>query len=58
MLNAAAALQDLRSPPGHHLENRSGNLKGFHSVCVNDPWRLVFRWEGSDAHQVALTDFH
>lgn len=58
MLNAANALQDLRSPPGNHLEKLSGGLKGFHSVRVNDQWRLVFRWESSEAHQVSLTDYH
>lgn len=58
MINASAALQDLRSPPGNHLEKLSGDLKGFHGVRVNDQWRLVFRWEGSDAHQVSLRDNH
>jgi proteic killer suppression protein len=58
MLNAANALQDLRSPPGNRLEKLSGGLKGFHSVRVNDQWRLVFRWESSEAHQVSLTDYH
>ena len=25
---------------------------------VNDQWRLIFRWEGSDAHDVRLADYH
>jgi plasmid maintenance system killer protein len=25
---------------------------------VNDQWRIVFRWQGSDAHQVRLVDYH
>ena len=32
--------------------------EGFDIVRVNDQWRIVFRWEGSEAHQVALTDYH
>lgn len=27
------------------------------SIRVNDQWRLVFRWEGSDAHEVILRDY-
>jgi proteic killer suppression protein len=58
LINAAAALQDLRSPPGNRLEALAGDLKGRHSIRVNDQWRLVFRWEGSDAHEVTLQDYH
>lgn len=58
MLNAAASLQDLRSPPGNQLEKLRGDLKDFHSIRVNDQWRLVFRWQGHDAHQVSLEDYH
>ena len=58
ILNAAAALLDLRSPPGNRLEALKGGLKGYHSIRVNDQWRLVFRWEGNNAHDVRLTDYH
>ena len=58
MLNAAKNLQDLRSPPGNRLERLVGELAGFHSIRVNDQWRVVFRWEGSDAHDVRIADYH
>lgn len=58
MLNAARTLGDLRSPPGNRLEALRGDLSGLHSIRVNDQWRVVFRWEGSDAHDVRLTDYH
>jgi proteic killer suppression protein len=58
MLNAAAALRDLRSPPGNRLEALKGDLRGFHSIRVNDQWRLVFRWERNSAHDVKLMDYH
>ena len=58
MLNAASLLLDLQSPPGNRLEALRGDLKGFHSIRVNDQWRLVFRWSGSDAHDVRLADYH
>jgi len=58
MLNGAAAILDLRSPPGNRLEALKGDLKGLHSIRVNDQWRLVFRWQGNNAHQVRLMDYH
>ena len=58
MLNGAAALLDLRSPPGNRLEALRGDLKGFHSIRVNDQWRLVFRWEDNNARAVRLMDYH
>ncbi|MGH9892697.1 MAG: type II toxin-antitoxin system RelE/ParE family toxin, partial [bacterium] len=39
MINAAGALMDLRSPPGNRLELLKGELKGMHSIRVNDQWR-------------------
>ena len=58
VLNAAAALEDLASPPGNRLEVLRGYLRGFHSIRVNDQWRLVFRWSSGDAADVRLTDYH
>lgn len=58
MLNGAAAVLDLRSPPGNRLEALKGDLKGFRSIRVNDQWRLVFRWEGNNALDVRLIDYH
>jgi len=57
-LNAAASLQDLRSPPGNRLKALSGTMKGRHAIRVNDQWRLVFRWSDGDAHDVRLIDYH
>jgi len=58
MLNAARSLQDLMSPPGNRLEALHGDLKGRHSIRVNDQWRVVFRWVSGDAHDVRITDYH
>ena len=57
-LNGAASGLDLRAPPGNRLESLKGDLKGLNSIRVNDQWRLIFRWEGNDAHDVRLTDYH
>ena len=58
MLNGSAAVLDLRSPPGNRLEALKGQLKGLRSIRVNDQWRLVFRWEGNNALDVRLMDYH
>jgi proteic killer suppression protein len=58
LLNGAAAVLDLRSPPGNRLEALKGDLKGYHSIRVNDQWRLVFRWKDNNAHDVRLMDYH
>jgi len=58
MLNAAKELRDLRAPPGNRLEALRGELEGKHSIRVNDQWRIVFRWESGDAHDVEIVDYH
>jgi len=58
MLNAAATVEDLRSPPGNRLEKLSGNLVGYHSVRINQQWRLVFKWKDSGADDVQIIDYH
>ncbi len=58
MLNATRELRDLRAPPGNRLEALHGDLKGKHSIRVNEQWRIVFRWESGDAHDVEIVDYH
>jgi proteic killer suppression protein len=56
-LDAASRLDDLRSPPGNRQEALSGKLRGFHSIRVNDQWRIVFKWMQDGAHEVTFTDY-
>jgi len=58
VLNAVQSLDDLRSPPGNRVEALKGNFKGFHSIRVNAQWRILFRWQNSNAHEVQLIDYH
>ena len=58
VLNAAKSLQDMASPPGNRLEPLRGSLRGFYSIRVNDQWRIIFRWDGGDAYEVSLVDYH
>lgn len=58
MLNAAQELRDLRVPPGNRLESLKGDLRGKHSIRINDQWRIVFRWRNGEAHEVEINDYH
>ncbi len=58
ILHYAAELDDLRAPPGNRLELLKGNLKGCHSIRINDQWRIVFRWSESGPCEVQITDYH
>ena len=57
-MNAAADLQDLRSPPGNRLEELKGSLRGHHSIRINDQWRIVFRWTTAGPADVRILDYH
>lgn len=57
MLDYAEALGDLASPPGNRLEALKGDLAGFHSIRVNDRWRVVFRWT-TGPEDVDIRDYH
>jgi proteic killer suppression protein len=57
-LHDAATLGDLRVPPGNHLEALKGDWAGFHSLRINDQWRVTFRWSGGDAYEVYIIDYH
>ena len=58
VLNAAQSLDDLRSPPGNRLELLRGSLSVLHSIRINSQWRIVFRWEASNIHEVRIVDYH
>jgi len=57
-IHAATALDDLRIPPGNRLEALKGDLKGQHSIRINNQWRVCFEWRGDGAHQVKIVDYH
>lgn len=57
-LAAASLLEDLRVPPGNRLEALQGSRKGQWSIRINDQWRLCFRWQDGNAHQVEILDYH
>jgi len=58
MLHRAVRIEDLRVPPQNRLEKLKGNLKGRWSIRINDQWRVCFRFEGGNALDVEIVDYH
>jgi proteic killer suppression protein len=58
MLDYAAVLTDLASPPGNRLEALKGKRVGFHTIRINRQWRVVFRWTNTGPAEVDILDYH
>jgi proteic killer suppression protein len=58
MLDYATELRDLGSPPGNRVERLTGRWHGYHSIRVNDQWRVVFRWSDLGPEDVDVVDYH
>ena len=54
----ASAIEDLRNPPGNRLEKLKGDREGQWSIRINDRFRVCFRWDGKDAWDVEIVDYH
>ncbi len=57
-LHDAVDLNDLRVPPGNQLERLKGNLQRYHSIRINDQWRLIFIWNAGAPKDVQIIDYH
>ena len=57
-LDAATRLETLKVPPANRLEALRGDRKGYHSIRVNDQWRIRFRWSDGNAWDVEIVDYH
>lgn len=57
VLDNAATPQELNLP-GYRLHPLKGELKGFWSVTVRANWRIIFSFQGADAFDVELIDYH
>ncbi len=56
-LDAAASVADVDAP-GFRLHKLKGDLSGLWAVSVSGNWRIVFRFEGANALEVDLVDYH
>lgn len=58
IIDAAVDVNDLRVPPGNHLESLKGDKKGRYSIRINNQWRICFRWDEGSAYDVEIVDYH
>jgi proteic killer suppression protein len=54
----ASAIEDLLKPPGNRLEKMKGAREGWWSIRINNQFRVCFRWDGKDAWDVEIVDYH
>ena len=58
IINNSQDQNDLKIPPGNRLEKLKGDLSNYHSIRINDKWRIIFIWENNDAIKVAIVEYH
>lgn len=58
MIHNSTNIIDLRIPPANRLEKLKGDLQEFHSIRINDQWRIIFKWENGNALEVKIVDYH
>ncbi len=57
-LDSVTTLDELRVPPGNRLEILGGDRAGWHSIRINDQYRICFMWYESGPEQVEIVDYH
>ena len=58
ILENAASLNDLRSPPQNRLETLKGDRAGQYSIRINDQYRICLRWSALGPERVEIVDYH
>jgi len=58
MLNSALDINDLRISPANRLEKLKGDFSEYHSIRINNQWRIIFKWLNNDAYEVRIVDYH
>ena len=58
MIDNASSLNDLRVPPGNHLEKLYGDRIGQYSIRINDQYRICFVEKDNEFYDVEIVDYH
>jgi proteic killer suppression protein len=56
-MDAAVLLEDLRFPPGNHLEALQGDRAGQHSLRLGGQWRICFVWTDQGPAEAEIVDY-
>jgi proteic killer suppression protein len=57
-LDAATTLRDLLARPSNRLEALKRDRAGWHSIRINDQYRICFRWHEGSAYDVEIVDYY
>lgn len=58
IITSAIDVNDLRIPPGNHLEKLQGERKEQYSIRVNERYRLCFYWVDGQPEEIEFIDYH
>lgn len=54
-LNSVKHFSEMKHPPNNNLHPLNAD---WWAVYVSDKYRLVFRWQDGNAHEVDIIDYH
>lgn len=57
-VDIATSLDELRAPPSNQLHKLGGNRQGQWAIWINQQYRVCFEFEGGDAYEVEVVDYH
>jgi toxin HigB-1 len=58
LLDSVVALDELKIPPGNHLEALKDDRKGQYSIRINEQYRICFKWSTAGPDEVEIVDYH
>jgi proteic killer suppression protein len=58
LLDSVGSLDELKVPPGNHLESLRGNRRGQYCIRINEQYRICFAWGKNGPEDVEVTDYH
>ncbi|MFN2356361.1 MAG: type II toxin-antitoxin system RelE/ParE family toxin [Desulfotignum sp.] len=57
-INRVREVNELKAPPGNHLERLKGDRQNQYSIRINQQYRICFTWEEGNAYEIEITDYH
>jgi proteic killer suppression protein len=58
MIDSVYEVEDLRIPSNNRLESLKGDRKDQWSIRINNQGRISFTWQGYDAYELEIVDYH
>jgi len=57
-LHRVLDLEELRTPPGNHLEAPRGDRHGQYAIRINEQYRICFVWGPDGPDELEVVDYH